>query len=47
VLGKKIANEQFSGQTISMNFPENTPNGIYFIHIQLGNEKYITKIIKQ
>jgi len=47
VLGKKIANEQFSGQTISMNFPENTPNGIYFIHIQLDNEKYITKIIKQ
>lgn len=47
MLGKIIKSEQYSGQKLHITFPENSPNGMYFIQIQTGKEKYISKIIKQ
>ncbi len=47
ILGKIIQHETKSGKNIVVNFKENFPSGIYFVKLNINNETYISKIIKQ
>lgn len=47
ILGKTIQHEIKNGKNIVVNLKENSPSGIYFIKLNVDDEIYISKIIKQ